>query len=168
MCEHPKTLEGLPFLPGNTFRDPSQTNFHLSNTLSYKNGYQVPKPYPQYGIGGRPLKVNQLTEAELDELANFQPSLTYGKTRQAPPSEFTPAHVALDKKVLRFYGYFKETVNESPQETYRVRLVQIIYFLEDDSMLIMEPPQNNSGIPQGNYPKANVITPIIHCLRKLL
>lgn len=109
----------------------------------------MPKPYPQFGIGGRPLKVNQLTEAELDELANFQPSLTYGKTRQAPPSEFVPAHVALDKKVLRFYGYFKETVNESPQENYRIRLVQIIYFLEDDSMLIMEPPQNNSGIPQG-------------------
>lgn len=111
----------------------------------------MPKPYPQFGIGGRPLKVNQLTEAELDELANFQPSLTYGKTRQAPPSEFVPAHVALDKKVLRFYGYFKETVNESPQENYRIRLVQIIYFLEDDSMLIMEPPQNNSGIPQGKF-----------------
>ncbi|VDP81127.1 unnamed protein product [Echinostoma caproni] len=106
------------------------------------------KPYPQFGIGGRPLKVNQLTEEELDELANFQPSITYGKTKQAPPSEFVPAHVALDKKVLRFYGFFKETVNESPQEHYRVRLVQIIYFLEDDSMLIMEPPQNNSGIPQ--------------------
>ncbi|TGZ64345.1 hypothetical protein CRM22_006425 [Opisthorchis felineus] len=149
MCEQNKSLEGLPFLPGNTFRDPTQTNFHLSHTLSYKNGFRVPKPYPEVGIGGKPLKVNQLTEAELDDLANFQPTLTYGNTRQAPPTEFVPAHVALDKKVLRFYGYFKETVNESPLEHYRVRYVQIFYFLEDDSIQIMEPHQNNSGIPQG-------------------
>ncbi|CAL8100657.1 unnamed protein product [Calicophoron daubneyi] len=149
MCEQKHSLEGLPFLPGYSFRDPTLTNFHLSNTLTYKNGFQVPKPYPEHGIGGRPLRVNQLTEADLDDLANFQPTLTYGKTKQAPPAEFVPAHVALDKKVLRFYGYFKETVNESPQETYRVRLIQIFYFLEDDSMLITEPPQNNSGMPQG-------------------
>nr|CAH8824972.1 unnamed protein product [Trichobilharzia regenti] len=149
MCEPNKLLEGLPFLPGNTFRDPTQNNLHLSHTLSLKNGFQYAKPYPEVGIGGRPLKVNQLTEEELDELANFQPTLTYGRAKQAPPSAFVPAHVALHNKVLRFYGYFKETVNESPAEHYRVRLVQIFYFLEDDSMSVMEPPQNNSGIPQG-------------------
>ncbi|VDQ02468.1 unnamed protein product [Trichobilharzia regenti] len=120
----------------------------MSHTLSLKNGFQYAKPYPEVGIGGRPLKVNQLTEEELDELANFQPTLTYGRAKQAPPSAFVPAHVALHNKVLRFYGYFKETVNESPAEHYRVRLVQIFYFLEDDSMSVMEPPQNNSGIPQ--------------------
>ncbi|KAF7256386.1 hypothetical protein EG68_10777 [Paragonimus skrjabini miyazakii] len=149
MCERNESLEGLPFLPGNTFRDPTLSKFHLSHTLNYKNGFQVPKSYPEVGIGGRPLKVNQLTESELNELANFQPTLTYGRAKQAPPTEFVPAHVALDKKVLRFYGYFKETVNESPLEHYRVRFVQIYYFLEDDSIQIMEPPQNNSGIPQG-------------------
>lgn len=116
-----------------------------------KNGLRYAKAYPEVGIGGRPLKVNQLNEEELDELANFQPTLTYGRTKQSLVSEFIPAHVALYNKVLRFYGYFKETVNESQVEHYRVRLVQILYFLEDDSMLVMEPPQNNSGIPQGNY-----------------
>ncbi|KAA3672118.1 uncharacterized protein DEA37_0010830 [Paragonimus westermani] len=149
MCEQDKTLEGLPFLPGNTFRDPTLSNFHLSHTLNYKNGFQVPKSFPEVGIGGKPLKVTQLTESELNDLANFQPTITYGKAKQAPPTEFLPAHVALDKKVLRFYGYFKETVNESPLEHYRVRFVQIYYFLEDDSIQIMEPPQNNSGMPQG-------------------
>ncbi|CAH8478054.1 unnamed protein product [Schistosoma guineensis] len=142
-------MEGLPFLPGNAFKDPTQTNFHLSHTLDMKNGLRYAKAYPEVGIGGRPLKVNQLNEEELDELANFQPTLTYGRTKQSLVSEFIPAHVALYNKVLRFYGYFKETVNESQVEHYRVRLVQILYFLEDDSMLVMEPPQNNSGIPQG-------------------
>uniref|UniRef100_A0A095AMX0 EF-hand domain-containing protein 1 n=1 Tax=Schistosoma haematobium TaxID=6185 RepID=A0A095AMX0_SCHHA len=142
-------MEGLPFLPGNAFKDPTQTNFHLSHTLDMKNGLRYAKAYPEVGIGGRPLKVNQLNEEELDELANFQPTLTYGRTKQSLVSEFIPAHVAFYNKVLRFYGYFKETVNESQVEHYRVRLVQILYFLEDDSMLVMEPPQNNSGIPQG-------------------
>ncbi|KAH8849710.1 EF-hand domain-containing protein 1 [Schistosoma japonicum] len=142
-------MEGLPFLPGNAFKDPTQTNFHLSHTLDVKDGLRYAKSFPEIGIGGRPLKVNQLTENELDELANFQPTLTYGKTKQSLVTKFVPAHVALCNKVLRFYGYFKETVNESPAEHYRVRLVQIFYFLEDDSMLVTEPSQNNSGIPQG-------------------
>ncbi|CAH8447582.1 unnamed protein product [Dicrocoelium dendriticum] len=149
MCDGKRSLEGLPFLPGYTFQDPTLSNFHLSHTLGYKNGFQVPKPYPDVGIGGKPLYRNQLTEAELNELASFQPSLTYGRTVQAPPQKFVPAHVALDKMVLKFFGYFKETVTESPLEHYRVRYVHIFYFLEDDSMQITEPPVNNSGIPQG-------------------
>ncbi|PAA60695.1 hypothetical protein BOX15_Mlig016896g3 [Macrostomum lignano] len=146
-------MEGLPFLPGNTFKDPTKTKHHVSQSLGYKNGYQVPKAYPTVGIGGQPLPVNQLTESELDELANFQPTLTYGKAKQAPPEAFVPAHVAFDKKVLRFYGYFKETVHESPQEYYRVRPVVFYYYLEDDSIAIVEPPKENSGIPQGKFIK---------------
>lgn len=60
-----------------------------------------------------------------------------------------PAHVAFDKKVLRFYGYFKETVHESPAEYYRVRDVVFYYYLEDDSIAIVEPVKENSGMPQG-------------------
>ena len=44
---------------------------------------------------------------------------------QAPPEDFIPAHKYFDKKVLRFYGYFKETVHESPQEHFRVRPVEV-------------------------------------------
>lgn len=53
------------------------------------------------GIGGERLYVNQLSQAELDELSNTRPTLTYGQARQAPPSGFIPAHVAFDKKVER-------------------------------------------------------------------
>lgn len=121
----------------------------MSHTLSYKNGFQIPKAYPEVGIGGKHINPNTLTEQDLNELANFQPSLTYGKTKQAPPVEFIPACLAFDKKLLRFYGYFKETVNESFLETHRVRYIQLFYFLEDDSISIHEPTQVNSGIPQG-------------------
>lgn len=51
-------------------------------------------------------------------------------------------------QVLKFTAYFKETVHESPQEYYRVRPVEIFYYLEDDSISVVEPHVENSGIPQ--------------------
>jgi hypothetical protein len=49
--------------------------------------------------------------------------------------------------VLRFYGYFKESVVESRLENYRIKNVVLYYFLEDRSILISEPKQVNSGTP---------------------
>lgn len=144
--------DGLPFLPGNEFVDPTKTRFHVSNTLTFKNGYAL-QPHPTVGLGGERLKYNQLSEAELDELANKMPTLTYGQAKQAPPETFVPAHLAFDKKVLKFTGYFKETVHESPQEFYRVRPVEIFYYLEDDSISVVEPHVENSGMPQGKLIK---------------
>jgi hypothetical protein len=40
---------------------------------------------------------------------------------------------------LRFYGYFKESVVESRLENYRIRKLIIYYFLEDRSILMVEP-----------------------------
>ena len=51
--------------------------------------------------------VNPLSDEELDALANYKPSLTYGQAVQAPPEDFVPAHVGFDKKVLLFQAYFK-------------------------------------------------------------
>ena len=51
--------------------------------------------------------------------------------------------------MLRFNAYFEEDILFSPEEEYRVRPVIIYYYLEDDSMCIIEPAVENSGIPQG-------------------
>jgi len=144
--------DGLPFLPGNTFVDPTKQRFHVSNTLKFKNGY-MQTHQPTVGLGGERLYYNQISENELNELANKMPTLTYGKSKQAAPERFVPAHVAFDKKVLKFNGYFKETVNESQQEFYRVRPIDVYYYLEDDSIAIIEPKVENSGIPQGKFLK---------------
>ena len=114
----------------------------MSQTLGWKNGYALPTA-PQTGIGGDPIPVNQLSEAELDELANFKPSLTYGQAVQAPPEDFVAAHVGFDKKVLLFNAYFKQTVHEAGHEFYRVRPVKIYYYLEDDSISVVEPVVEN-------------------------
>jgi len=74
------------------------TSFHKSHTLGYTNGYAVLKR-PTLGPGGVPLPYNQLSEQDLDELAGYNPTLTYGQAKQAPPEEFVPAYVAFDKKV---------------------------------------------------------------------
>ena len=75
-----------------------KTKYHRSQSLGYKNGYRIPNR-PSVGIGGEPIPFNGLSEQELDELANFEPTLTYGQAKQAPPSDFVPAHVFWDKKV---------------------------------------------------------------------
>lgn len=51
--------------------------------------------------------------------------------------------------MLRFNAYFKQTVHESKDEYFRVRPVDIFYYLEDDSIAVIEPHVENSGMPQG-------------------
>ena len=80
------------------------TNFHRSHTLNYSNGYAT-QNRPTLGVGGVPLQYNQLSEQELDELASYNPVLTYGQAKQAPPEEFVPAYVAFDKKVGEVFMY---------------------------------------------------------------
>ena len=64
---------------------------------------------------------------------------------------FIPNFVKMDKRVLRFYGKFKESVVESKLEAYRTRRLVILYYLEDDSISMISPKQENSGIPQGTF-----------------
>ncbi|XP_071335528.1 EF-hand domain-containing protein 1 [Trachinotus anak] len=138
----------LPFLPGYTFRDVTKSAFHRPQTLGYQNGYALPHR-PTAGIGQDPLLSEQLIQQEISELSFETPDVTYGSCDENLSEDFIPAHVALDKKVLRFYAYFEEDILYSPEEVYRVRPVVIYYYLEDDSMCIYEPEVENSGIPQG-------------------
>jgi hypothetical protein len=71
--------------------------------------------------------------------------------------QFEPNFVKLDKQVLRFFGYFKESVVESRLENYRIRKLTICYYLEDKSLMITEPKQTNSGLPQGAFLKRQMV-----------
>ncbi|OQS07881.1 EF-hand domain-containing protein [Thraustotheca clavata] len=74
-----------------------------------------------------------------------------------PSKSKVPNFIALDKKVLRYEGYFLEAVHESNLENYRVRNCIILYYLEDDTIQIIEPKVENSGILQGNFVKRHKI-----------
>jgi len=65
--------------------------------------------------------------------------------------------VVYDRKVLRFYAFFKESVTESNLENFRVRKSVIYFYLEDESIHVAEPKQQNSGIPQGVFLKRHRI-----------
>ncbi|KAJ7421287.1 EF-hand domain-containing protein 1 [Willisornis vidua] len=139
---------GLPFLPGCAIRDPTKTSFHRSHTLDFRNGYAFSQ-LPREGVGGETLYPNQLSQAQLDDLCTSGPTLTYGPARKSAPPPFMPSYVAFDKQVLKFDAYFQEEVLTSAEEHYRIRQVGIYYYLEDDSMCVIEPVVKNSGLIQG-------------------
>ena len=45
----------------------------------------------------------------------------------------------MDRHVLKFIGYFKESCVETALEAYRVRKLNIFYYLEDNTCEIYEP-----------------------------
>ncbi|TSO15217.1 EF-hand domain-containing protein 1 [Bagarius yarrelli] len=151
------TARELPFLPGNIFRDITKSAFHKTQTLSYKNGYALPRR-PTLA---KPFTAENLLQRDTN-LLSIQTSIHSSQKPQcAPLLEFKPAHVAYDKKVLRFYGYFQQEVLHSAEECWRVRPVVFYYYLEDDSMCVMEPEVENSGIQQGKLLKRQKVqTPV--------
>jgi hypothetical protein len=132
----------LPKLPGCSFTDPRSPVKKKPQTLNYVNGYAVPGDPMQMGTNARTRPLLGGTSASEGEILDLGPAL-----------ETLPAWVAYDRKVLRFGSYFKEAVTDSNSETYRIRKCLIYFYLEDDSLHVAEPKQQNSGIPQGVFLK---------------
>ena len=89
-----------------------------------------------------------------DKKSYFIPTSTepgYEKPKENTNSEYEPEYVKLDNKVLRFYGYFKESIVEEELESGRIRLLVIYYYLSDNTISINDIRQENSGIPQGCF-----------------
>ncbi|VVC33906.1 Uncharacterised domain DM10,Domain of unknown function DUF1126 [Cinara cedri] len=70
-------------------------------------------------------------------------------TNNYEESNNKPTWLVFDKQNLTFDAYFKSTVNESFGCSYNLRKCKIIYFLEDDTIKVVEPVVINSGLPQG-------------------
>jgi len=60
-----------------------------------------------------------------------------------------PSWVAFDKQVLSFDAYYVEEVTLHPSEPYRVHRCKVMFHLEDDTMQVIEPRDDNSGLTQG-------------------
>lgn len=132
-------MNGLPKLPGMNFEDRIKLNHHVSHSLNYRNGYRMSNK-PPCGMGRDSLKEDSIQFPRgITDTVPYDPTLTYGRIKQPFVEPFRPHFVLYDKMVLQFYAFFKESVPESPHESYRVRQVKMLYFLEDDSMTVMEP-----------------------------
>lgn len=127
----------LPLLPGlSASSQLGQTRFHKSQGLVFQN--QVPTLLVDApGIGGQKRAVAGVTPPR---------SSTYPKQGDGPAQ---PAWLAFDRKVLNFEAYFQEAVSERRDEQSRVRRCKIYFYLEDDTMQIVEPVVPDSGLPQG-------------------
>ena len=112
-------------------------------------------PVPLYALPRKP-------EPDLPP-AKDPKSMSYSHTQFTNPygedirEKFEPTFVKLDKQVLRFYAYFQESVAESNLEAHRVRNLIINYYLDDNTLSVSEPRQNNSGIPQGDFLKRQMV-----------
>ena len=60
-----------------------------------------------------------------------------------------PAWLAFDRQVLRFYGHYQETVQETNGENQRYRYCTVLFYLEDDTIQVNEKCTDNSGLNQG-------------------
>ncbi|KAL0231877.1 hypothetical protein GEMRC1_011281 [Eukaryota sp. GEM-RC1] len=138
MSQHTCRLEtGLPYLPGTSFRDYNQSNYHKSHVFEVKNGCRTIKDVP--GIGNNTLHSTYAKSA----------SNSLQRLVQKDGGSVAPAFLFYDRKVLRFEAYFKEPVVETAYEQYRVRRCFIYYFLDDETVQITEPEIENSQLPQG-------------------
>ncbi|RKO96464.1 hypothetical protein CAUPRSCDRAFT_3196, partial [Caulochytrium protostelioides] len=140
-------------------------HYRKPHTLDMRNGYQVqPGSYvasmaSASASGSATPSVSSLaalaqgTPAEIAQrLKELEPRITYRDQRYevAPRAvpRFQPAFVAYDKLVLSFAAYYLEELRESP-EPFHLRVVKVLYYVEDDTMAIVEPAVENSGILQG-------------------
>lgn len=65
----------------------------------------------------------------------------YGRVRPKTVAPFKPDFVKNDKVILSFDGYFRQKVVEPNLEQYDlIRKVKIMYFMEDDTITVVEPP----------------------------
>lgn len=91
-------------------------------------------------FGSKDEQVHNITNLYVEfTLYSYDPTLTYGKAKDAPKPIELPHFVKLDRKCLSFNGYTQHTITNSPIETFRVRKVKITYFLVDDTIAVVEP-----------------------------
>lgn len=148
-ASHASDLQNLPHLPGYNY-PLFKENYHKPQTWGIVNGQRIEQ---REGLSHDKTKfVKGRKEPENWRSGSLPDSTTraiFKNPGQEKEHVELPAWDALDRHVLRFHGYFKEAVAESNLENYRVRRVVFFYYLEDDTCHIIEPRQDNSGIPQG-------------------
>jgi len=134
----------LPFLPGNNFnKNLGNEKFHKSHFFDYCNETAMVTGAHRPGIGGRPIPGQVIPP----KFSNFPKGI--GAT--------APAWVAYDRQVLNFKAYYQEGVIERRDEQYRVRNCKLYFYLEDDSIQVVEPVIKNAGMPQGTIIKRHRI-----------
>mmetsp|Transcript_29457 Transcript_29457/g.83083 ORF Transcript_29457/g.83083 Transcript_29457/m.83083 type:complete len:623 (+) Transcript_29457:94-1962(+) len=140
----------IPKLPGYSVYSPSGagTTHAKKQTLKYLQGYAVE------GEPGVALVEEKKTPDQTGfPTGQFVTATLASQGVEGPTETKLPRWVEYDRMVLRFFGYFKESVDESNMENHRIRRVVVQYYVTDGTIQVVEPKQDNSGIPQGTFLK---------------
>jgi Ca2+-binding EF-hand superfamily protein len=147
----PMDLSSLPNLPGYNFYK-RKDRYAKNKQFEVVSGVRIEH---QEGITYEKPRMVKAGKASETWRTGSLPDSTMRDEFPAPPEAAArehaelPAWDALDRHVLRFFGYFKESVVETNLENWRTRRCVLFYYLEDDTCLVTEKKQDNSGIPQG-------------------
>jgi Ca2+-binding EF-hand superfamily protein len=143
-------LKALPNLPGFSIPEfkeayPKPGNFQIKNgqRIETKAGFQEKTKFVKVKKPAETWRTGSLPESSMKSVFKHPQGANASEHRELP------AWDAFDRHVLRFMAFFKEAVVETNLENFRVRKIAIYYYLEDDTCLVNEPRQDNSGIPQG-------------------
>ncbi|XP_029679187.1 EF-hand domain-containing protein 1-like [Formica exsecta] len=149
-------MASLPLLPGYTFRDVNIKDYKLPHKLDISNGFSVIRD-TNYDLGRRPTDAASLRYAECPDPIEYDPSLTYGRAPRYAFRQFVPRYALFAQKCLHFKAFFRQGVFDSPDEHYRIRHVDIVYYLEDDTLCVIEPVVDNAGFQQGKLVRRDKI-----------
>lgn len=141
----------VPYLPGYSVYSRPKANYAKSHIFDVKDGIRVEPSKDIVDRSWRPTNTEPDLALEQGEFDASQTSNVDVNMRRLP------SWLAYDRKVLRFYAFFKEAVYSSQVENFRTRKCVIYYYLEDNSIHVAEPKQENSGIPQGVFIKRHRI-----------
>ncbi|XP_015927805.2 EF-hand domain-containing protein 1 [Parasteatoda tepidariorum] len=145
--------QSLPLIPGYSFRDLLKDRYVFPSTLVYSKGV----PLSKSSLSSTSETAAALLEAQNKTLdRETLTRLTYGPKRTETTEIKLPKYLAMDKKVLRFVGYLREEVDDWSREKYRIRPVHVLYYLQNDTMEVIEPKIANSGLVQGTLLKRQV------------
>ncbi|XP_014208021.1 EF-hand domain-containing protein 1-like [Copidosoma floridanum] len=146
-------MEGLSLLPGYNFSDSTTKDYRIKQTFKFLNGFRTINDDFTLYCGGDDCLGNARLAVYND------PTLTYGRPRDGDHEikRFLPHYVLFDRKSLRLNAYFKQGIFGSADEHCRVRQVRIMYYLEDDTMAVVEKSVDNAGFSQGKLVKRSRI-----------
>ncbi|CAD7704926.1 unnamed protein product [Ostreobium quekettii] len=121
----------------------------------YQNGIPIVSDKSISGPRGASPKTKDATEGrrlgcQESTPSKLTPGASNASTIENRPSEI-PDWIAYDRQVLRFYAYFIDDVGENGLEQWRVRKCILYYYLEDGTLMISEPKEDNSGLRQGTF-----------------
>ena len=127
-------------------------NRHQFHTWKHNFAVHSPPRNPKLYQSGK-LSLTQ----SLDGGARKEMTRALTTVPQAGLPPVIPRWAVDDKLVLRFFGYFKETVNDSSVEISRIRPVALLCWPLDGTMQLNELRVKNSGMPAGTMIRRSMV-----------